>query len=83
MDDLFHLFRNKKSGSVGGLNWTYGNYPVGAAGEIYEEGSDYFVVLDEDGNCMTTATHRLRTSSAMAMTDGGNHDETTSYVILL
>jgi hypothetical protein len=56
MDDLFHLFRNKKPGSVGGLNWTYRTYSGGAAGEIYKKGGEYFVVLDENGNCMTTAT---------------------------
>ena len=55
MDDLFHLFRNKNSGSVGGLKWTHGSYSGGAPGEIYKNGSEYFVVLDEGGNCMTTA----------------------------
>jgi hypothetical protein len=56
MDDLLHLFRNKKPGEAGGLNWTYGSYPDGIAGEIYKNSSGFYVVLDENGNCMTTAT---------------------------
>ncbi|MBF0196958.1 MAG: sulfatase-like hydrolase/transferase [Planctomycetes bacterium] len=54
MDDLFHLFRSKKAGRIGGKDWVYTRFENVShnPGKIIENNNKFTVILGDNGECM-------------------------------